>query len=182
MTAGEFLRDILIDNRQNAIWNIKRVLHVADPSKSWAWKESEAHYSSIDVKGKKVLMLGSDYGITPMYLLDKGAGSVVGFSLWKQYFFDPRYTHIMSPFTMDMIDGMDFDVMFSDCEGCEYLLTNDYLATLKGYVICFHAPIENHELFDHVKSESDFIIPPITPPSKTERWKEEIAIFAKVRA
>ena len=177
MTASGFLRDILIDNRQNAIWNMKRILHIADPHRSWAWKESEEHYSSINVKGKRVLMLGSDYGITPMYLIERGAESVVGFSLWKQYFFDPRYTHITDRFTMDKIKGMDFDVMFSDCEGCEYLLTKDYLATLKGYVICFHNPIENHELFDYVKSKSIYM----TPPSKVEGYREEIAIFTKVR-
>ena len=177
MTAGEFLRDILIDNRQNAIWNMKRILYIADPHRSWAWEESEDHYSGIDVRGKKVLMLGSDYGVTPMYLIERGAESVTGFSLWKQYFFNPRYTHITDRFTMDKINGMGFDVMFSDCEGCEYLLTKDYLKTLKGYVICFHDPIENQELFDYVKSESTFIAPPVDRVE--EGYKKEIAIFMR---
>ena len=178
MTATGFLRDILIDNRQNAIWNMKRILRIADPHESWAWKESEDHYNGIDVKGKKALMLGSDYGVTPMYFIERGAESVTGFSLWKQYFFDPRYMHITDRFTMDRIKGMDFDVMFSDCKGCEYLLTKDFLSKLKGYVICFHDPIENQALFDHVKSESTSM----TPPSKVEGYREEIAIFTKVRA
>lgn len=175
MTAVEFLKDILIYNPQNAGWNIRRLLHSADPHRSFLWKESEMHYGNIDVRGKRALMLGSDYGVTPMYLIERGAESVVGFSLWKQYFFHPRYTHIREPFSMDKIRGMDFDVMFSDCEGCEYLLTKDYLATLKGYVICFHDPIANQELFDYVKSESTYII----PPTPIERCKEEIAIYVK---
>ena len=175
MTASNFLRDIVIDNRQNAIWNMKRILHIADPHKSPLCKESEDHYSGIDVKGKKVLMLGSDYGITPMYLIERGAESVTGFSLWKQYFFNPRYMHITERFTMDKIKGMDFDVLVADCEGCEYLLTKDFLSTLGSYVICFHDPIENHQLFDYVKSESVFM----SPPPWSGEGKKEISVFRR---
>jgi len=46
MTATGFLRDILIDNRQNAAWNIRRIFRIADPRKSWQWRDSETYYST----------------------------------------------------------------------------------------------------------------------------------------
>ena len=175
MTTAGFIKDILIDNPQNAGWNIRRVLHIADPRKSWQWKDSETHYNGVDVKGKRALMLGSDYGVTPMYLIQKGVESVVGFSLWKQYFFHPRYTHIRARFSMDGIRGMDFDVLFADCEGCEYQLREYFLSSLDDYVICFHDPIGNQQLFDYVKSQSVSI----TPPLEVGRYNREIAILMK---
>ena len=175
MTATGFLRDILIDNRQNAAWNIRRIFRIADPRKSWQWRDSETYYSDIDVKEKKAMVLGSDYGITPMYLIERGAKSVMGFSLWKQYFFNSRYTHRVERFTMEKIKGIDFDVLVADCEGCEYLLTKDFLSSLSGYVICFHDPIENQKLFDYVKSESVCM----APPTWSGEGKKEISVFRR---
>lgn len=177
MSAIGFFKDVLIDNRRNALWNIERILGIADPRKSVLWEESDEHYKGLNVKNERVLVLGSDYGVTPMYFLSKGAKSVVGYSLWKQYFFHSDYEHRQEPFTMDKIKGERFDVMTADCEGCEYLLTNDFLENLKSYVICFHAPVENEQILQYVKG----IGISIPPPEPVPQSKQEIAIYEVVR-
>jgi hypothetical protein len=175
MSAIDFLKDILIGNRQNAVWNIGRVLGFKHPERSEFWKESVEHYQGLDVKGKRVLVLGSDFGVTPMYFLSRGAKSVVGYSLWKQYFFHPNYEHRFERFSMDKINANDYDVMSADCEGCEYLLSREFLSKLEGYVICFHDPVENISILEYARKEGVSIRPPPAKPG----YKPEIAIYRK---
>ena len=48
MSAKDFLKDIFIENRQNAIWNVGRVLGLKHPERSEFWKESVEHYQGLD--------------------------------------------------------------------------------------------------------------------------------------
>lgn len=171
-----FLEDIATGNGRNAMWNARRVIGIGRPEGSWLWDDAVKYYSSLSVAGKNVLDMGSDYGVSPMFFLSRGALSVTGFSLWKQYFFDPRYTHRLELFTAEKIKDVSFSVLKADCEGCEYLLTKEHLIPLDDWIIAFHAPVENRELYEYCVANGVEAAP---PPPRCEGFREEIAILKK---
>ena len=187
MSAKDFIKYSIVRDKGNVIWNLKRILRAADPKVSKYWKESDEHYSNLDVRGKKVLVIGADFGVTPMYFLSKGAQSVVGYSLWKQYFFHPNYEHRQEPFYVDKLDGEDFDVMSSDCEGCEYGFTKELLNRIGSHVICFHEPVLNNDILEYARRIATRLIrpppfDPLPPPQgHPGQWKPEVLITEVIR-
>lgn len=115
-------------------------------------------YSKLDVRGKKVLDIGSDFGTTPMYFISQGAKRVVGYSLEKQRLFDPLYDHRQKPFLYDNFVLDDSWVLKADCEGCEWDFTPEFLTQFDDFLILAHLPIRNLRLYGWLEENADRII------------------------
>jgi hypothetical protein len=185
LSAWYFLHD------KNKFWSdFRKGLHILTVEKSEYYEECEKFYSTLDVKNKIVFDIGCDFGTTPMYFLSKGAVTVFGFSKGKQYFRNIHYKHynveddshilsttirniqhiknIMSPPTL---------VLKSDCEGCEWNFTKEFIEAFDDWIIAVHTPITNEPLYQYIKENGKNIGNQI---SGKNRIVEEIGIYKKV--
>ena len=150
--------------------DVRRKLHVLTLEKSQYYKDCVRFYDSLDVKDKVVIDVGCDFGTTPMYFLRKGATTIFGFSKDKQYFHDERYKHYnvdedpsALPSTILNIKRIKNEmvppclVLKSDCEGCEWNFTKEFIDSFEDWIIAVHIPIGNNELYDYIKDKGELI-------------------------
>ncbi len=139
---------------------ILKKLHVLTLHLSEYYPDCIAFYNNIDVKGKTILDMGSDFGTTPMYFIQKGALQVLGVSGMKQYFKHPSYKQIgILSFSdvMKIQDHLHFNILKSDTEGFEWEYTIPFIESFQDWIIACHTPIRNPELFEYIKSHGRFI-------------------------
>jgi hypothetical protein len=166
--------------------DIKRFLHILKLHESQYYDDCLKYYSTLDVKDKIVFDLGADFGTSPMFFLDRGAYSAIGFSLDKQYFKsdgknDRDYFHYHCADEIDVGLRFIYAVVFAysvkesnrvmlrtdknvsfalkaDCEGCEWqLLTDNILDFFDDWIVALHNPIRNDELYEYIKKNGSFI-------------------------
>lgn len=150
--------------------DVRRKLHILTLEKSQWYDDCLQFYSSLDVKNKVVIDVGDDFGTTPMYFLRKGATNVFGYSKDKQYFHNDHYKHYnvdeeptylnntivkikdikkaMSPQNL---------VLKSDCEGCEWEFTQEFIETFDDWIIAVHNPVENPDLLKYIQDNGILI-------------------------
>ncbi len=187
LSAWYFLHD------KPKFWNdIRRKLHILKLEESQYYPECERFYSGLDVIGKIVIDVGCDFGTTPMYFLRKGAFVVFGFSKEKQYFHDFHYIHykvdedplystteslpiLTFPLIMQSLKPRHA-VLKSDCEGCEWNFTKEFIETFDDWVIAVHTPITNESLYQYIKDNGENIG---NQRSGKDLGVEEIGIYRK---
>ena len=147
----------------------RRKLHILTLEKSEYYSECVQFYDFLDVKDKIVFDVGCDFGTTPMYFIHKGAIKVIGFSKDTQYFQDYRYKHFNvnkdpSPLFNIITEiesikrSMDKQIVLkSDCEGCEWNFTKEFIDSFEDWIIAIHTPIKNNELYEYIKANGDLI-------------------------
>ena len=164
LSAWYFLHD------RKKFWSdFRKRLHILTLEKSQYYEECVRFYDTLDVKGKVVIDVGCDFGTTPMYFIKKGAVKVIGFSRDKQYFYDHRYKHFnsdVSPLipsisteinTIQTLNGKRRFVLKSDCEGCEWNFTQEFIELFEDWIIAVHTPILNHDLFEYILKHGELI-------------------------
>lgn len=158
-------------NDKPKFWSdVRRRLHTLRLEKSQYYSDCLRFYSSLDVKGKVIIDVGDDFGTTPMYFLRKGAETVVGFSKDKQYFRNKHYKHynvdeepMYLPATIAKIKEIKEAmyppnlVLKSDCEGCEWDFTKEFIDAFDDWVIALHTPIKDLELYQYIKQNGVLI-------------------------
>ena len=183
LSAWYFLHD------KPKFWNdIRRKLHILKLEESQYYPECERFYSGLDVAGKIVIDVGCDFGTTPMYFLRKGAKFVMGFSMDSQYFYDVGYIHynvnddpnvllefIQKRQQMKTIASLPF-VLKSDCEGCEWNFTKEFIETFDDWIIAVHTPITNESLYQYIKDNGENIG---NQRSGKDLGIEEIGVYRK---
>ena len=173
LSAWYFLHD------KPKFWNdIRRKLHILKLEESQYYPECERFYSDLDVAGKVVIDVGCDFGTTPIYFLRKGALKVVGLSKDKRYFHDPDYIHInvdehpdILPTLINRMKEMHFMgryyflsygeqnpiILKSDCEGCEWNFTPEFIQTFYDWIIAVHNPVKNPDLLKYIQDNGTLI-------------------------
>ncbi len=146
--------------------NFQQSLHILKLEKSKYYPECEQFYSKLDVKDKVVIDVGSDFGTSPMYFIKNGATKVIGFSMGKQYFKDYKYKHFDLNEQPDVLQrtiiGLWLSettnmVLKSDCEGCEWNFTTQFIESFEDWIIACHMPIQNPVIFDYIQSHGELI-------------------------
>ena len=150
--------------------DVRKKLHILPLEKSQYYPACEEFYSKLDVRDKIVIDMGDDFGTTPMYFLRRGAQTVIGFSKDEQYFHDIHYKHYnlnVNNFTFSTIISSikrfkeettpDALVLKSDCEGCEWNFTQEFIELFEDWIIAVHTPIENNELYNYIKENGELI-------------------------
>ena len=170
----------LLHNRLHARDIALRKFRLMTLHLSQYYQECIQFYSGLDVKGKNVLDVGSDYGTTPMYFLSKDAKMVCGISMDKQYFSDDKYVHYEMElyrgtgglkFLDDLRRDWHLNVLKSDIEGFEWEYTPEFVSQFDDWIIAFHGTIQNEELFGWIKEHGE----PIGC-----QYGSEFAIYKKV--
>ena len=161
LSAWYFLHD-----RRKFYSDLRKRLHLLTLKSSEYYPECEKFYSILDVKDKIVYDVGCDFGTTPMYFIKKGAAKVIGFSRDKQYFYDYRYKHFNSDVSL-LIPSISNEinasndkrrfVLKSDCEGCEWNFTQDFIELFEDWIIAVHTPILNPDLFEYILKHGELI-------------------------
>lgn len=130
------------------------------PEWSVFWRDAAVFYRSLDVKGRHVIDVGSDFGTTPMFFLRQGAKDVIGYSLDKQMFHHKAYRHIQGQSTgrqiMDQCDPAGAALKM-DAEGLEWQFDADWISRCHDWVIALHIPVESPELHDWIKENGILI-------------------------
>ena len=145
------------------------------------YKDCVKYYSNLNVEGKSVLDIGSDFGTSPMYFIKNGATMVIGVSFEDQYFKDGKYTH--HKFTKDNVENFEIfdmakrllyhlDILKCDAEGFEWQLTPQFIESFEDWVVSLHTPITNPELYEWIKKNGKLLGTEIT---------EEFATYQKVK-
>jgi len=82
-------------------------------------KECYEIYGRYDYRGKVVLDIGADFGLSPKFFIDHGAKKVIAYSPLRQkrQFKDPRIIWIREYWQGEERSA---DFLKIDCEGCEY--------------------------------------------------------------
>ena len=137
-------------------------------------------YSRLDVKGRHVLDLGSDFGTTPMFFIGKGAKEVIGFSLEEAYYMHRNYTHYVVDKIPDSGDDINDilmcthytrnDVLKIDAEGLEWTIYPSTISYFHDWIIALHKPILNPELYEWIKENGELI---------ATKGTEEFAVYQK---
>lgn len=135
---------------------------LARPEWSAYWNDAEDNYSRLNVKDKLVYDIGCDYGVTPTYFLRNGATQVVGFSLDRQVFHTPNYSHYIGWTAKQMMESKaNYNgqrcALKMDCEGLEWQFSQEWVEQFDDWVICCHYPVQNEKLFDWIKSHGENI-------------------------
>ena len=180
----------LLHDRRKFFSDLYRKLHVLTLKRSQYYPECERFYSLMNVKGKIVIDIGCDFGTTPMYFLSRGAVTVIGFSKDKQYFHDNHYRHYdvdqdphVLPTAIQNIKRIKDEmtpphiVLKSDCEGCEWNFTKEFIETFEDWIIAVHTPITNEKLYGYIKANGENIGDQI---SGRNLGVQEIGIYRKV--
>jgi hypothetical protein len=111
-------------------------------------------YSELDAKGKTIYDIGSDFGTSPLYFINKGAVNVLGISGMKQYFKHPKYHQIgIRSFSSvrNIQKVFKADILKSDSEGFEWNFTPEFIDSFSDWIIALHYPIKNESLFEYIK-------------------------------
>jgi hypothetical protein len=105
-------------------------------------REYPLTYGMLDFEGKTVVDIGADIGSSAYYFLSRGARIVICFESEPKLFEtllenareDPRvYCH------GEWIgQWVACDILKVDCEGCESLLTEDYLKSVPEFAVALH--------------------------------------------
>ena len=169
--------------------DVRRKLHILTLEKSQYYPECVRFYNSLDVKDKIVIDVGCDFGTTPMYFLRKGANNVFGFSKDKQYFHNIHYKHYnvdedpsALPSAIRNIKRIKTEMMpphivlKSDCEGCEWNFTKEFIDSFDDWIIAVHTPIKNDSLYQYIKDNGENIG---NQESGKNLGVEEIGIYRK---
>ena len=167
LSAWYFLHD------KNKFWSdVRRKLHILTLEKSQYYKECVEFYDSLDVENGVVIDVGCDFGTTPMYFLRKGANTVIGFSKDKQYFHSIHYKHVnvdVDPSALptmiknlknikdEMSPSVPILILKSDCEGCEWNFTQEFIEAFDDWIIAIHSPIANDKLRKYIEEKGENI-------------------------
>ena len=156
----------LINDPKRVKRHIKQFLHILKLEETEYYDEFDKYYKTLDVKNKLVVDLGSDIGASPMYFINNGANTVIGFSKEKAYFHNKNYIHVFySEFYKNTVkETVEYFSVFSissvlkvDCEGCEWELSKDFIEQFKDWIIAVHNPIKNKELFEYITENGNLI-------------------------
>lgn len=179
LEAWYFLHD------RRKFWSdMLRPLHLLNFERSQYYKDCVKYYSDLYVKGRIVFDIGSDFGTSPMFFLQKGAKLVLGFSLDKQYFVKPGYVHYRCRDEIEVarlannlrntyITMHDLENKVSlkmDCEGCEWDFSPEFLESFADWVIALHSPVKNKRLYEYITRNGRFI---------GQENDEEFAVYKK---
>ena len=118
MIAKEQTMDWIWDNVLCYVKKRYRAIIVSEVSETYLKQ-------NVDFRGKRVLDVGADYGMTPFVFASLGAKSIDAYSLLWQ---NPFYTLPNIHWRRKKFDGdeyqtalkKDYDILKMDCEGCEY--------------------------------------------------------------
>ena len=178
----------LLHDRRKFFSDLYRKLHLLTLKRSQYYPECERFYSLMNVKGKVVIDIGCDFGTTPMFFLSQGATMVMGFSKENQYFHDKGYIHynvdddpsVLPEFIQkrQWIERISSPIVLkSDCEGCEWNFTKEFIETFEDWIIAVHTPITNEKLYGYIKANGKNIGDQI---SGRNLGVQEIGIYRKV--
>ncbi len=186
LSAWFFLHD------RKKFWSdFRKSLHILTLEKSQYYGDCVRFYDSLDVKDKGVIDIGCDFGTTPMYFLRKGAIVVIGFSKDKQYFHSIHYKHVdvdadpsalptviknLKNIRDEMSPSVPVLVLKSDCEGCEWNFTQEFIETFDDWIIAIHTPITNESLYQYIKDNGENIG---NQRSGKDLGIEEIGVYRK---
>ena len=200
-TPSKILYQLLYNRRKLKSDVLKRLKLLKLQDSEW-YAECDRYYNNFDVRDKIVVDIGADFGTSPLYFLAKGAKYVVGFSLEKQYFYHPKYMHIVGidyypedslkmweiETGNDPLKTIDIDleiqpevpisdmVLKCDAEGWEWNLSAGFIDSMHDWIIALHCPILNPFLFEWIKKNGLLVAQPIAFPTKNG---DEFAIYRK---
>ena len=155
-----------LHNKRKFWSDILKSFHILRPEQSEYWNDCVKYYSSLDVAGKAVLDIGSDFGTSPLFFIKKGAKTVYGFSLDEQYFENKNYRHYRYNNESDLCMGAHLSypliseapiVLKMDCEGCEWNFSPEFFNGFADWVVALHNPIRSRELYDYLTSSGQYI-------------------------
>ena len=158
-----------LHNRRKFWSDLLKSIRILGPKQSEYWEDCTRFYSSLDVADKAVLDIGSDFGTSPMFFIKKGAKSVYGFSLDKQYFEDKNYRHYQCNNETDLCRKVRLSyplisksevnpiALKMDCEGCEWNFSPEFFNGFADWVVALHNPIRSRELYDYLTSSGQYI-------------------------
>ncbi|AZI75855.1 putative SAM-dependent methyltransferase [Sulfolobales Beppu filamentous virus 3] len=114
------------------------------------WYEYDNSYGFLDVKGKKIVIVGADCGSSALYFLLHGAVYIIQYEKdeerrkrWDEVC---RYFNICDKAVMNgewNNEYPDADVFIMDCEGCESSLDVDKLSKYTTWCIAVHQWTQN---------------------------------------
>jgi len=148
------------NDRRGFNQSILKPLHLLTLKRSEYYSECINYYSHLNVKNKYVLDIGSDFGTTPMYFLQRGALTILGISEMKQYFYNDNYRQLdIMPIhkVFDLQKLMHFQVLKSNSNGFEWNFTKEFINSFQDWIIVCHYPIQNPELFKFIEFEGKLI-------------------------
>jgi len=100
-------------------------------------KECYEIYGRYDYRGKIILDIGADFGLSPKFFIDHGAKKVIAYSPMKQkrQFKDPGIQ-----WNREYWQGEErsADFLKIDCEGCEYYRPVDFYFRYPEALIAIH--------------------------------------------
>jgi len=95
-------------------------------------------YAKLDVyKGKTILDVGSDFGLSPFYFIQRGASKVIAFSPMRQrkWLINPKIEWHRKYWQREERAA---DFLKIDCEGCEYQRPVDFYLLYPEALIAIH--------------------------------------------
>ncbi len=144
----------LFNDKRGFKQNILIYLHLLKLEQSEYYTECIKFYSNLNVNGKTIFDIGSDFGTSPLYFINQGALKVLGISGMNQYFRHPKYHQMPIRSFTDIYNLqriLKFNILKSDSEGFEWNFTQEFIESFEDWIIACHYPIKNSQLFEYLK-------------------------------
>jgi len=109
-------------------------------------------YAKLDIyKGKTILDIGSDIGLSPKFFIDKGATKVIAYSPLRQRKW-LKNDKIEWHKTLWQGEYITADILKIDCEGCEYIHPIEwYMEKYNEILYAIHYdPIRSYEYYKYI--------------------------------